>query len=551
MHFMISKENLPGRHFKISVWILSVLLTTLLTCRADNWQKPYLPEDTAWQETKQEFVFNSGPEPETLDPHLVTSSDSFRLVKACFEGLTENDPKTLIPRPALAKSWTVSENGLIYTFKLCEAKWSDGQTITATDIVHSWERALTPATAAPYANLFFHIKGAKTFYENPAKQNFTETVAVSAENPTTLKVQLTASCSFFPDLLAMPVFYPVRTDITEKHKGRWTRPETIITNGAFLLKERLPREKIIFSKNPLYRDADIVKLEKLTALIIDDLNTACKQYQSGGIHWLPSLPHPRIEELKRHPDFYVHPYFGTYFYRFNVTKPPFDDARVRRAFSLATDRKEITDNLLKNGQLPVSTFCPAVAGYEPPENRKYNVLKARNLLEQAGFGKNGKPFPVVELTYNTDEGHKQIAEAIAGQWKRNLGIEILTANSEWKVFLAEMKALNYTICRSSWIGDYNDPTTFFDLFSSNSGNNRTGWKNKTYDTLLKEARNAASQEKRNKLFRKMENLLTEDECPVLPIYRYVNTGLLHESVLGWFPNVRNEHPFKYMWLEDF
>ncbi|MDT8389762.1 MAG: peptide ABC transporter substrate-binding protein [Lentisphaeria bacterium] len=522
----------------------------MITARAELpvWKQAFVPDNDQWRKTPQKLIFNSGADPETLDPHQVTAMDSFRLVEALFEGLVTADPETLETRPGTAAEWTVSDDGRTYTFTLFKnARWSDGQALTAADFVQSFKRALSPDTAASYAELYFHIVGARAYYkrENPEFSS----VGVRALTPTTLQVTLENPCSYFLELLAMPVFFPVRLDLIDRHEDQWTQPGNLVGNGAFQLSAWAPRDRIVLTKNRRYHDAEFVKLERIDALFVDDLNTAYKLYLEGQVDWLPSIPHPRVEEIKRHPDYYIVPFAGTYFYRFNVTKAPFDNPLVRRAFCRATDRKAITGQLLKSGQLPVASFCPEIGGYTPVDGLAYDPLKARELLSEAGFGTGKKPFPVIELSYNTDEGHKQIAEAVAHQWKRVLGVSVVTANTEWKVFLEDMKELNYQICRSSWIGDYGDPSTFFDIFEGSSGNNRTGWSHPRYDALLNKTRTEQSQARRLAMFQEMERILVEEECPVLPIYRYVNVGLLAEYVFGWYPNVRNAHPFKYMWIE--
>ena len=512
-----------------------------------EWKRAHAPGSDAWQTVKQHLVFNSGAEPETLDPALVTSMDSFQLVDCLFEGLTTVDPKTLVPRPGVASTWEVSADGRVYTFHLRkDAKWSDGKALTATDFIAAWKRALTPSTAASYASLFFYIQGAEAFYHGKT-DDFAE-VGVRAADPHTISITLNSPCGFLLDLLSMPVFHPVRVDVIKAHGERWTQPEHIVGNGAFALQQWRPRDALILARSETYWDRDFVKIEQITALIVDDLNTAYKRYQAGGIHWLPTVPLPRMDELKRHPDFYSTPFFGTYFFRFNVRQAPFDDRRVRRAFSMATNRREITDDLLKGGQQPKASLCPEVAGYQPVPGVPYDVAAARQLLAAAGYP-DGKGFPTVELIYNTSEGNKQVCEAVAQQWQRNLGVKAATRNLEWKVFLADMKDLKFQVCRSSWIGDYGDPSTFFDIFESTSGNNRTGWASPAYDALLSRTRTEIDPAKRLALFAEMETLLVTTECPILPLYGYVNVGLLSEAVSGWYPNVRNQHPLKYIWLE--
>jgi oligopeptide transport system substrate-binding protein len=515
----------------------------------DDWKKAHQPETDDWKEVEQHFIFNTGADPETLDPHQVTAMDSFRLVAAIFEGLYETDPKTLEPRLACAESHTTSKDQLVHRITLRKGlTWSDGRPLNTRDFMASFKRALAGTTAASYANLYFHVKGAETYHQTPDDKKSFDTVGLKAVDDLTLEFTLATPCPFFKELLTMPVFMPVRTDLIEKYGTQWTRPAKLVCNGPFLLKERKYRESLTFEPNPRYRDKAFVKLKKVTARCIDDVNTAYKHFLEGDIHWLPAIPQNRIDELKHNPDYYVSEALATYFMRFNVTKKPFDDARVRRAFVMATNSKTITDDLLRGGQKPVSTYCPKIGGYSPPKGLKYDVAKARKLLAQAGYA-NPATFPPIEISYNASEQHKMIAETLSQQWRKKLGVKATTRNCEWKVFLGDMKTLRYTICRSSWFGDYSDPSTFFDCFHSESGNNRTGWKNREYDELLTKTRQENDVAKRSKLFERMETILVAEECPIIPIYRYVDQGVLSESVLGWHQNIRSIHPLHFIWLE--
>jgi oligopeptide transport system substrate-binding protein len=258
----------------------------------------------------------------------------------------------------------------------------------------------------------------------------------------------------------------------------------------------------------------------------------------------------RIEEVRRHADYRVEPYFGTYFYRFNVTREAFRDARVRRAFVMATDRREITENVLKGGQAAVSSLCPPVAGYEPVAGLPYDRDAARGLMAEAGYGPGGKEFPPVEILYNTSEAHKMVAEAIAQQWKRNLGVTVNARNVEWKTFLGDMNELKYDICRSAWIGDYPDPSTFFSIFVTGDGNNRTGWGNAKYDGLFAESQTERDRARRLALFKEMETILMMEDCPIVSVYRYVSQYMVSEKVGGWHDNIRDVHDLKYLWLEE-
>ena len=494
------------------------------------------------------FTFNNGAEPESLDPHIITGLSEMRLAEALYEGLVNYHPETLTPVPGVATSWTVSKDGLKYTFYINpKAQWSDGTPVTAHDFILSWKRVLTAKTGVSYASLFFMIKGAEDFYTG--KLTTFAKVGMKAVDPLTLTVELRNPCGYFLDLVAFSTLYPIRVDLLEKFKSKWMEPQNLVTNGAFTLSKWEPRQQIVLKKNPHYWDKDTVKLDTVVALPLDDLNTAYKMYLEGSIHWLSAVPTPKIEEIKRNPDYYAAPYLGTYFYRFNVTKAPYSDVHLRKALLLATDRKAITAGLLKGGQTPVSSFCPPVAGYTPIEGLDYNPEQARREFEKSAYAKSSSQRAPLEILYNTSESHKQIAEAIAQQWKEVLGVQVVTRNQEWKVYLADTKALKYDIARSSWVGDYGDPATFFSIFRGGDGNNRTGWKNDEYDTLLKASERETDPDKRRALFTKMELLLVTIDPPILPIYRYVNQGMLREEVLGWFENIRDIHPMKYIYLE--
>ncbi len=264
---------------------------------------------------------------------------------------------------------------------------------------------------------------------------------------------------------------------------------------------------------------------------------------------MPSIPLAKWEELRWLPEYYVTPFLTTYFYRFNCTKPPFDDKRVRKAFSLALDRSVVAGQVLKAGQIPSTWLTPAMPGYDPPAGLPTDRAAARRLLAEAGYGPGGKPMPRIELLYNTSEAHKQVAEAVARQWEDALGVRVELINREWKTYLADTSALNYQVARASWVGDYLDPDTFVALWRSGGGNNRTGWSNTTFDAGLAAAQAEADPQRRPALYRELERQLVEDEFPFMPIYIYVNQGLLRDEVRGWFENVRDEHPWWCMWIE--
>ena len=521
--------------------------------RADwpEWKKKLWPETDDWRNTKQVLTFVNGAEPETLDPHIMTGVPEHRLATALFEGLVTQHPQTLEPVPGVAERWEVSPDGITYTFHLRkDAKWSDGKPLTTRDFVESWKRALLPETASQYAYMLYPIAGAEAFNKGPNKGKEWDKVGVAAKDDHTLVVTLASPCAYFLDLAAFETLMPVPMEVVAKHGDRWSRAENIVCNGPFKVKEWSPRQKIVFEKNPHYWDRDFVKLEQVVALPFEDLETAYKLFQQGQCDWNTAVPAAKILEIKRLPEYYAFPYLGSYFYRVNVTKPPLDDVRVRKALSLALDREVITRDVLKAGQIPATWFCPALPGYEPPKGLAADRQAARKLLAEAGYGPGGKPFPPLELLYNTNEAHKQVAEVLVQQWKEALGISVSLRNTEWKVYLNDVQNLAYNVARAGWIGDYTDPNTFLDMFVTGGGNNQTGWSNARYDQLIADAAKEVDRAKRAALLQQAEKILVEEELPIIPIYIYVNQGLIRDTVMGWYENVRDQHPFQYIWMES-
>lgn len=499
---------------------------------------------------EQVLRFNNGAEPETLDPAIMTGNPEHMLAMALFEGLTTFDPKTLEPRPGMAESWEVSEDGTTYTFRLRQgAAWSNGDPVTAEDFLFSWRRALDPKTAAQYAYQFYYIRGAKAFNKGDVKE-FSR-VGVKAPDRRTLVVELVAPTAFFLDLTSFQTYMPVHQNTVQTHQEKWTAPENMVSNGAFLLEEWSPEKRIVLRRNPAYWNAGTVQLREIVAYPYEHMDTAYSLFKQGKIDWMRGIPLQKIDEIKRMPEYQVSPWLATYFYRFNVTKPPFDDARVRKALSMAVNRRSLVRDITRGGQIPALGFVPPMRGYEEGvSGPAYDPEKARDLLEEAGYGEGGRPFPKVDLLFNTSESHKQVAEAVTQMWKENLGITVGLYNTEWKVYLDDVTQLNYQIARAGWIGDYTDPNTFLDMFVTGGGNNNTGWSNETYDRLIEEANRELDPGKRMKLFRKAETILVAEELPILPLYFYVKQDLKAHKVQGIHPNVRALHPFTHIYIAE-
>jgi oligopeptide transport system substrate-binding protein len=498
---------------------------------------------------EQVFRINNTAEPESLDPGVVTGVPEHRIISNLFEGLTTTDPKDLSPKPGMAASWTVSKDGLVYAFKLRDARWTDGKPVTAHDFVYAWERVLNPKMGAKYAQqIYQYVKNAEEY--NKGRLTDFSQVGVKALDDRTLQVTLRCPTAYFLDLTSFYTLYPVPRWAIEAHGKDWVKPGKIVSNGAFRLMSWVPLKELILEKNPQHWDAATVKLQKVIFLPTDDTNTAYKQFLAGDSDWIPTVPPAQIDAARNRPDFYVTPYLGTYYFRFNVTKPPTNDVRVRKALSMAVDRESLTKFVTKAGEVPTSAFVPAgMRGYEGVRGLPFDVAAAKKLLAEAGYPE-GKGFPKVELLYNTNELHRVITQAVQQMWKDHLGIQVDLVNVEWKVYLSRQSSLDYQASRAGWIGDYVDPNTFLDMWITGGGNNQTGWSNKRYDDLMAQATcKIVNPRDRMRALQEAEKILVADEVPIMPLYTYVNKGMLSRRVKGWSPNILDQHPLKYISLE--
>jgi len=497
---------------------------------------------------EQVFRINNTAEPESLDPGVVTGVPEHRIISNLFEGLTTTDPRDLSPKPGMARSWSVSKDGLVYTFNLREATWTDGRKVTAQDFVYAWERVLNPKSGAKYAQQLYYVKNGQEY--NKGQVTDFGQVGVKAVDDKTLQVTLSCPTAYFLDLTSFYTLYPVPKWAIEAHGKDWVKPGKIVSNGPFKLASWVPQRELVLEKNPAHWDAGTVKVSKVVVIPTDDINTAYKQFQAGDSDWIPTVPPAQIDSAKQRPEYYVTPYLGTYYFRFNVTRPPTSDLRVRKALSMAVDRESLTKFVTKAGEIPTSSFVPAgMRGYEAARGLAFDPAGAKKLLAEAGFP-DGKGFPKIELVYNTNELHRVITQAVQQMWTQHLGVQVELANVEWKVYLARQSKLDYQLSRAGWIGDYADPNTFLDMWITGGGNNQTGWSNKRYDELIARAGcGTPDPRERMKLLAEAEKLLVADEVPILPLFTYVNKGMLSRKVKGWHPNILDQHPLKYISIE--
>jgi oligopeptide transport system substrate-binding protein len=541
------------RIYKVSshtrLTVIFLFLLALSGCSSES------GPDTSNDSGAQVLNLGNGAEPQDLDPHIVTGVSEHNVITALLEGLTSVHPVDLTPTPGVAESWEISEDGLIYTFHLNNnAKWSNGDPVTAMDFVYSWKRSLTPELGSQYAYMLYPVVNAEE-YNKGQISDFSE-VGVHAIDSHTLSVRLKHSTPYFLGLLEHYSTYPVHQATIEKfgeigtRGSEWTRQGNFVGNGPFVLKRWVQNQVIEVGKNPLYWDAARVKLDGINFYPFDQLATEERMFRTGQLHITYDLLDQKIETyLKENPELIaIHPYLATYYYNFNTTIKPLDDVRVRRALAMSIDRDAITKNITKGGETAAYNLTPPdTLGYTARAKLPYDIEEARRLLAEAGYP-NGEGFPTLQLLYNTLETHRMIAVAIQQMWKQALNIDITLYNQEWKVYLDSQRTFNYQISRAGWIGDYVDPNTFLDMFIKDGGNNRTGWSNPEYDRLISKAANTHDQNERYELFQQAEAILV-DEVPILPIYTYSKVYLISPNVKGWTPNILDRHPYKYVYLE--
>jgi oligopeptide transport system substrate-binding protein len=495
-------------------------------------------------------IVNSS-EPESLDPAIITAQADMRIVSGLFEGLTRLEPVGARAVPGLAHHWEISPDGTVYTFHLrTNLLWSTGEPITADDVVYSWRRELSPATASDYAGQLYYVKNAAEF--NTGKIHDPSQVGVQALDPLTVRVELNHPTLFFLDICAMPLASVVPRQTIGKYGDDWLNVRPLPVSGAYELAAWRLNDRIRLRKNPRYWDAAHTQSSLIDFLPIGTPNTALSLYLRGqaDIVWDKELiPSELMDVLLKRPDFHTYQYLGTYFIRFNVTRKPFDDPRVRRALALAVDKDRIVKKITRAGEITTSHLVPpGTANYTPPEGLHYDPKLARQLLAQAGFP-GGKGFPRFEYLFNSGAGglklHEDIAIELQQMWRHELGIEMELRQVESQVFWGTQSRLDYTVSRSSWIGDYNDANTFLGMFLSGDGNNETGWSNRRYDELIHAANATTDPALREQRFQQAETILVRDEVPIFPLYVYMGVNYFDTNkIAGIWQNVLDDHPLR-------
>ena len=496
-------------------------------------------------------------EPQSLDPHIATGVPESKILFAVAEGLVSKDPATLEIVPGVAERWDISDDGLSYTFYLRKnARWSNGDPLTAEDFIWSWWRGLQPALGNLWVYMLAPIKNSQAYYSGEIR-DFSE-VGIEALDPYTLRITLENPTPYFLQLLDHNALYPVHRATVEKfgradQRGtRWAYEGNLVSNGAFRLVEWKINRHVMVEKNPYYWDADNVKLNRIYFYPTENITTEERMFRAGQLHYTYEVPVDKIAAYRQQHDdsLQIYPYLGSYFYRFNTKLPHLKDPRVRRALAMAVDREQITDKVLKAGQFPAYAITPpGTMGYQPQSNLRFDPEGARELLKQAGYP-NGDGLPRLEILYNTQEEHRKVAVAIQQMWKQYLNVDVELVNQEWKVYLDSETNGDFQLSRASWIGDYVDPNNFLELWLCGGGNNRTGWCNEEFDQLIMQvAPKANSHEERMAIFQRAESLLLDD-MPVLPIYVYTTKHLINPAVKNFPHNILNQPSFKQIYLEE-
>ena len=553
----------------------------------------------------QQLRYISGSEPESLDPSVSSSQVDVRIIMALFDGLTEYDPKTAQPMPALADSWEADADNSSFTFRLRDARWSDGEPITAEDFVYSIRRGLTPALAARTAYMGYDILYGQAFNEggvfardpttgsfvmDPADPNArlvlpgskddrdkalasaalaaarnkdyvpvrAEDIGVEALDAKTLRFTLRQPVPFIPKLVAHQFFRPSPRRAVEKYGDRWTLPANIVTSGAFTIERWRPYDAIVLKRSPTYWDAARVRLDRITFPAVEDLTTMMNLYKAGEVDatFNHTVPASWINQVRKFRDYMDAPEASNEAYVFNTKKAPTNDVRVRHALNMAVDKEALAR--FRRVAKPATSVVPAgiFPDYTSAPGDAFNPEKAKALLAEAGFkDASGQfdpaAFPVgeVELTYNTSESNRSTAEFLQAQWKQNLGVTIPLRNMEFRTFLQMRAGLEYRgLARSAWIGDYMDPFTFLSMYATESGENGSGWSDPEFSRLLAAANRQHDPASRNRMLADAETRLLQGQ-PMLPLFNSATNFLKKPFVKGLYANPVTMHAWKYVYIE--
>ena len=522
------------------------------------------------------FHVNNGSEPEYLDPGKCSDVGCGTLVTQLFEGLTRYSPEDGHPVQGVAQSWDKSDDNRFYRFHLRpDARWSDGRPVTAGDFEYAWKRTLRPATASRAAGNLYALKNAELF--RLGKITDDRLVGVRATDDLTLEVELEHPAPYFLDLTSHHAFSPVRRDVVEafERRGeadRWTRPESFVGNGPYVLESWAFQYQITMKANPFHRDAGRLAIRRIVWVEVQDYHASMNLYKAGELDYLgDNVPVPAEYQalLAAKQDYRRSDFLSVYWYELNTKRPPLDDPRVRRALDLALDKRQIVDRIARGGQQPATHYVPdftgagysaaaaadRAAGRDPFAGRDFDPVAARALLAEAGHapvregeGWRAPGFPPLEVLYNTGEGHRQVAIAVQAMWKENLGVTATLRNEEWKVMLKTYRDGDFQVMRFGQTADYDHPQTFLAPFLAHDPQNHTGWSDPAFEAAMADAATTADPAASIRRYRDAERLAI-DATPRIPLYFYTRSTLVKPWVKGFRGSKRNPHAIQYLRID--
>lgn len=510
--------------------------------------------DSAKAQSKKVLRRGNGTEVATLDPNLATGQPEHRILTDLFEGLINLDAKADLT-PGAAESWEVSEDGKTYTFHIRKnANWSNGEPVRAQDFVYSWQRLVNPATAAQYSFMLYPVVNAEEI--NTGKIKDLNQLGVKALDEKTLEVNLISSTPYFLQLLTHYSTYPIPQATVEAHGRDWTKSENIVGNGPFKMAEWIPQARLVVEKSETYYDKDLIKLDSVIFYPTEDVSSALKRYRADELDFQDTVPPEQLEWARENlkDELYQVPSLSIIYFGLNTTVEPFkDNLNLRKALAYSIDRNILVDKVVKAGEVAYSIVPPNVNNYESykPEfsklTQKERNEEAKRLYKEAGYSEEN-PL-TVEILYNTNEVNKKIAVAIAGMWQQVLGAKITLTNKEWKVYLQDRRNKNTQVFRAGWVGDYNDPNTFLDMWLPESDLNDVGFVSDNFVRLIKEGATELDLAKRAQILHDAEKDFS-DSYSVVPLYYKTESFLVKSRVKGWYPNVMDTYMSRYAYIEE-
>ncbi|MDP2698376.1 peptide ABC transporter substrate-binding protein [Thalassospira sp.] len=496
-------------------------------------------------------VGNDG-EPQSMDPHFISTVQTSRISDDMFLGLLTYGPDGE-PVAGAAESWDVSEDGKTYTFKIRDHTWSDGVPVTAQDFIAGWERLLAPETGAEYASLLYIIEGAEDI--NSGKEG--AKLGANALDDKTLEVKLTAPAPYFLAQLTHQTAFAIPRHTIEKFGRDWVKAENIVVNGPYKLEEWVPNVHSKLVKNDAFYDAANVAIDEVVYYNYEDLTAMQNRFRAGELDVTRMIASEQISWLKDNmaDSLRIAPYAGIYYVAIRTNKEPFGDVRIRKALSLAINREAITDSVLKTGEIPAYSFVPPGTGnYGEPsyvswKDQSYadNLAEAKKLLAEAGYGPD-KPLKFT-LRYNTQENNKRFAIAAQNMWKQ-IGVEAELFNAEGKIHFADLKVGDFELARAGWIADYNDAQNFLFLGETRTGPlNYAAFNNARFDELMLAAEQESDLKSRATLMQQAEAVMMEEQ-PYIPIFYYVSKQLVSPKIEGWIDNAPDRHLTRWLDLKN-